>query len=211
MITAYRGIKEDWEELVKLLQIHQQNHSEQYYYQVRSGVPNDLLSQASRIIYLNRTCFNGIYRVNLQGEFNVPRGSKNNVLLNTDDFDSIAKLLKNADIHQSDFEDLIDEAQEGDFIFADPPYTVRHNLNGFIKYNEKLFSWYDQERLAHSLFRAKKRGAIILMTNACHSSIRELYQDSGFHVQTVSRVSSISASAKSRKNFEELIFSSYPT
>jgi DNA adenine methylase len=81
VISAYKGIKEDWKDLLRLLETHQQNHSDQYYYQIRAEEPNELLQQASRIIYLNRTCFNGIYRVNQQGIFNVPRGSKNSVLL----------------------------------------------------------------------------------------------------------------------------------
>jgi DNA adenine methylase len=125
VITTYKGIREDWEGLLQLLEIHQQNHSDQYYYQIRAEEPNALIERASRIIYLNRTCFNGIYRVNQQGIFNVPRGSKNSVLLDSDDFYSIAKLLKNADIRQSDFEDLIDKAQEGDFIFVAPLFFYR--------------------------------------------------------------------------------------
>jgi DNA adenine methylase len=104
-----------------------------------------------------------------------------------------------------DFEPLIDSALDGDFIFADPPYTVRHNLNGFIKYNEELFSWEDQVRLATSLRRAARRGAKIVSTNANHESVRALYEGRGFALDTVSRYSSISADAKSRKQFEELL------
>jgi DNA adenine methylase len=205
VIIAYKGIRDNWKSLVQQLETHQINHSDQYYYQVRAKMPSGLVEQASRMIYLNRTCFNGIYRVNRNGVFNVPRGSKNNVILSTDDFEAIANLLANADVRCTDFQKLIDEAQEGDLIFADPPYTVRHNINGFVKYNEKLFSWSDQERLAESLVRAKERGAQIVMTNANHASVKELYQDMGFKFITVSRVSTISASAKSRKNFEELV------
>ncbi|MBF6650209.1 Dam family site-specific DNA-(adenine-N6)-methyltransferase [Methylobacter sp. BlB1] len=209
VISAYKAIKDDWKNLVQQLEIHQINHSDQYYYQIRAKTPNCLVEQASRMIYLNRTCFNGIYRVNRNGLFNVPRGSKNSVILPTDDFESMANLLASADIRCSDFQKLIDEAQEGDLIFADPPYTVRHNLNGFVKYNEKLFSWSDQERLAESLLRAKDRGAQIVMTNANHASVRELYQDKDFKFLTVSRASSISASTKSRKRFEELVILSH--
>lgn len=157
------------------------------------------------MIYLNRTCFNGIYRVNLQGEFNVPRGSKNNVLLDEDDFEATARLLGRAQIRLADFESLIDEAGDGDLIFADPPYTVRHNFNGFVKYNEKLFSWSDQERLACALLRANVRGAKVVCTNADHASIRQLYKDSGFNLVEVCRFSSVSASAGSRRQFEELV------
>src|SRR5690606_34900787 len=105
------------------------------------------------------TCFNGLYRVNLKGEFNVPVGAKTSVLLPDDDFELVGKWLKEVKFTSEDFETIIDQAGIGDFVFADPPYTVRHNNNGFIKYNENLFSWADQVRLRDALFRAKGRGA----------------------------------------------------
>lgn len=157
------------------------------------------------MIYLNRTCFNGIYRVNANGDFNVPKGSKDSVLLDTDDFEAVSMALQHASIYLCDFETLIDNAQEGDFVFADPPYTVRHNRNGFVKYNEVLFSWEDQIRLSRALLRAKKRGATIIATNANHASVRELYETRHFVLETVSRFSSISASPESRRQFEELV------
>ncbi|OHX34312.1 DNA methyltransferase [Methylomonas sp. LWB] len=207
LIAAYRGIKENWKAVVKSLQYHSRQHSDEYFYLMRGSHPKDVIRRASRMIYLNRTCFNGIYRVNLRGEFNVPRGTKDSVLLSSDRFDLIAKLLESADIRSADFEILIDEAQTDDFIFADPPYTVRHNFNGFVKYNEKLFSWQDQERLAEALIRAKNRGVHILSTNANHSSIRDLYENYGFKLNTTSRFSSISALSKHRKQFDEMIIS----
>lgn len=205
VIAVYEGLKTNWKFIKKSLQYHQRMHCDKYYYQVRDKRTKDPLQQASRMIYLNRTCFNGIYRVNLDGVFNVPRGSKNAVLLDTDDFEAISKRLENATIRLSDFEELIDEAQEGDLVFADPPYTVRHNLNGFIKYNEKLFLWSDQERLAKALVRAQLRGAYIVSTNANHHSVRKLYEDSNFVLKTVSRFSGISASPDNRKQYEELV------
>jgi DNA adenine methylase len=205
VIAAYSGIKENWKALVRSLRFHEREHSDDHFYNVRARKPNNNIQRASRMLYLNRTCFNGIYRVNLRGEFNVPRGSKDAVLLETDNFEGISRALQSADIRLEDFEVLIDEAESGDFIFADPPYTVRHNLNGFTKYNEKLFSWQDQERLAAALIRARDRGAYVVLTNANHSSVRDLYEGQGFHFVTTSRFSSISASAGSRKQFEELI------
>jgi DNA adenine methylase len=205
ILSVYLGLKNNWRYIKRSLQYHQRKHSDKYYYKVRGSMPDNVLRQASRMIYLNRTCFNGIYRVNTQGFFNVPRGSKNSVLLETDDFENVSKALKNASIFLADFEILIDKAQEGDLVFADPPYTVRHNLNGFIKYNEVLFSWEDQERLSRALIRAKKRGAKIVSTNANHKSIRELYKGNDFCLETVSRFSSISAASENRKQFEELV------
>ncbi len=208
VISAYTGIKQNWKGVVRSLQHHDRSHTDEYYYLVRDRRPKALIPRASRMIYLNRTCFNGIYRVNLQGEFNVPRGTKDSVLSEGDQFEAMSNLLMSADIRLSDFEVLIDMAKEGDLVFADPPYTVRHNFNGFVKYNEKLFSWQDQERLAASLVRAKARGAYIISTNASHATIKELYGGHDFKLTTTSRFSSISASAEYRKQFDELIITS---
>jgi DNA adenine methylase len=205
LIAAYSGIKRDWARLEKALELHHENHSDEYYYQIRDWDPPDLVNQASRLIYLNRTCFNGIYRTNLQGQFNVPRGDRDQVIRDTDDFEGVAKLLGGAEIRVSDFEATIDEAGEGDFIFADPPYTVRHNLNGFVRYNETLFSWEDQERLFRALDRARRRNVKIVSTNADHNSVKALYRDKGFTLRPISRFSAISATKDSRKKFTELL------
>ena len=103
-----------------------------------------------------------------------------------------------------DFEKLIDRAEKEDLLFLDPPYTVRHNNNGFVKYNEVLFSWADQERLANAANRARLRGAKIIITNANHESLRELYLNN-FTVKEVSRYSSIAAKSLNRNKYEELI------
>ncbi|MEQ6292186.1 DNA adenine methylase [Vogesella sp. GCM10023246] len=207
LIAAYAGIKKDWLALERSLKYRQRAHREDpdYYYRIRERQPKDVLQRAARLIYLNRTCFNGIYRVNRQGKFNVPRGSKTRVVLDTDDFESMSKVLQRAELRESDFEALIDEARCGDFVFADPPYTVRHNYNGFIKYNEILFSWADQQRLAAALLRAARRGVKLICTNANHESVRDLYSSNDFELIQVARNSSISAKSSSRKNFEELI------
>lgn len=205
LIATYEAVRDAWPALNQRLDSHQSNHDEEHYYAVRQSRPRLEVTKAARLIYLNRTCFNGIYRVNLHGEFNVPKGTKDSVVLETDDFEGAAKLLKNADLRVSDFETVIDEASADDLVFADPPYTVRHNVNGFVKYNEQLFSWHDQERLADALARARDRGVKIVLTNANHQSIRKLYRERSFELHSVSRYSSISASSASRKQFDELV------
>lgn len=205
LIIAFQGIKNNWENLESLLQMHQKKHGEKHYEKVRAIVPDIPIERAARLIYLNRTCFNGIYRVNLKGEFNVPKGTRDSVIFETDNFKRVSELLANAEIRISDFEALIDEAKRNDFVFADPPYTVRHNLNAFVKYNEKLFSWDDQVRLAKALARARDRGAKIVSTNANHQSVRDLYEEHCFILKVVSRFSPISADPKNRKQFSELV------
>lgn len=204
LVETYNAIKEDWERVLYHLRRHDQHHSYDYYYQMRDFTPKSKYTRAARFIYLNRTCFNGLYRVNLEGKFNVPIGSKQNVLLNTDDFESISASLKNFEVLHSDFEQIIDKARNGDLLFVDPPYTVKHNENGFIKYNEKLFSWEDQLRLKDALLRASNRGAHIVLTNAKHDSIKKLYQRE-FKLLSLNRNNLIAAKAENRGVYGEYL------
>jgi DNA adenine methylase len=187
------------------LQEHQERHGKRYYYDVRRQVPQALVERAARTLYLNRTSFNGMYRVNQAGEFNVPKGVKTKVVMDTDDFVAAAKLLRSAKIRVSDFEPLIDEASARDLVFADPPYVVGHNNNGFVKYNEKLFKWDDQIRLANALNRARKRKVKIVATNAAHADVEQLYKKRGFFIHQVERYSSISGSSHGRCKFREIV------
>jgi DNA adenine methylase len=208
LINAYQAIRDDWNGLLNSLKYRQRRHRQDadgYFYWLRDRVPADAVERASRLIYLNRTCFNGIYRVNRQGQFNVPRGDKEKVVIETDDFAAMSRLLAGAELRACDFEPLVDRATEGDLVFCDPPYTVRHNYNGFRKYNEVLFSWSDQERLAAALLRAARRGANVVCTNANHDSVRSLYKKPEFELHIVSRYSRISADNASRRYFEEII------
>lgn len=203
LIETYQAIRDDWEEVLLKLQEHQDYHCQEYYYEIRSTDYPEVCDRAAKFLYLNRTCWNGLFRVNLSGKFNVPIGTKTKVILD-DDFQLISKLLKNADLSVSDFENTIEKAQEGDLIFADPPYSVKHNYNGFVKYNEKIFSWADQERLQKSLKAAKSRGAKIMLTNANHKSIHELYSD-GFDIYEANRHSTLSGSREHRCATSELV------
>ncbi|ENW05265.1 DNA adenine methylase [Acinetobacter beijerinckii] len=209
LMNVYNSIKLNPIEVEALLKIHHSNHSKDYYYYIRDLEPDDYLEQAAQFLYLNRTCFNGIYRVNLKGKFNVPIGTKTEVLLENDDFIKVSECLLNVEIMNQDFEKIIDMADKGDLLFIDPPYTVRHNNNGFIKYNENLFSWEDQVRLHESLKRAHNREVKILCTNANHQSIHDLYEEDYFNKNIVSRYSSISGKKSSRNQYEEVVIRNY--
>jgi len=204
LINTYSALQKNWRLVYRYLKEHHANHSPQYYYQIREKQLQSSFTRAAQFIYLNRTCWNGLYRVNLQGSFNVPIGTKSSVVFEDDRFDLVSEKLQSATLVVADFEDLIDAAGDGDFVFVDPPYTVRHNHNAFIKYNEKLFSWFDQLRLFQALKRAKSRGALILGTNAYHQSVRNLYEND-FDTMCVSRNSPISSKASTRSKFEELV------
>lgn len=107
-----------------------------------------------------------------------------------------------------DFEIIIDEAKKGDFVFVDPPYTIKHNLNGFIGYNENIFHWDDQIRLSESLKRASTRGCLVMLTNANHLSIRELYEKE-FDILVLKRSSTIAGIGSNRGIYEEAIIRNY--
>jgi DNA adenine methylase len=204
LIDTYRAIATDWEEVVRILASYHLEHSPTLYYKVRQSTPHLLSARAARFIYLNRTCFNGLYRVNLKGVFNVPVGTKASILMPDDDFELTSRRLERVKLSCDDFQAVIDKTGSTDFIFADPPYTVNHNLNGFIKYNEKLFSWDDQVRLRDALFRASRRGATVLVSNADHESIRLLYKDSQ-SMSVLGRHSIMAANASQRRATTELL------
>lgn len=204
LIESYLAIKSDYKRVADHLRAHATKHSAEYYYKIRAMKCRNEYSRAAQFIYLNRTCWNGLYRVNRQGEFNVPIGTKTKVILDDDDFENISSALQNSEITAADFETQIDRSGAGDFVFADPPYTVRHKHNGFIKYNETLFHWDDQVRLRDALLRAKNRGVRILLTNADHESIRTLFRDD-FSISELSRYSAISGVSSSRGSYSELI------
>ena len=204
LINCYNAIKSNFREVEKHLRSHQRKHCDAYYYQVRESQPRKECTKAAKFLYLNRTCWNGLYRVNLQGKFNVPRGTKNKVLLDSDNFEKVAIRLSEGEILCQDFEKTLSLSGEGDFVFIDPPYTVNHNLNGFLKYNEKIFSWADQVRLKEAIACAVDRGAMITMTNADHDSIHKLYAGM-CKIEKVERSSVISGRVSHRGVTSEII------
>ncbi|MEZ2224116.1 DNA adenine methylase [Rhizobium sp. RCC_161_2] len=202
LIATYQAIKEDWKSVVDRLEEHHDRHSKDYYYSQRGVEHQDVASRAAHFLYLNRACWNGLYRENLKGEFNVPIGTKSKIIFENDNFKSVSEVLKSADIRCCDFEETISKARGGDAIFVDPPYTTAHNMNGFIKYNQKIFSWEDQVRLRDALVNAVDRGAKVVATNAWHESVIDLYSGSATIVE-VPRASVISGNNRGRKGTSE--------
>lgn len=208
LIACYRAVRDAPDVIAAGLADHHALHGKEHYYRVRDQKPDDPIERAVWFLYLNRTCWNGLYRVNRKNEFNVPIGTKSAVTLASDDFSGISTVLAAAELANCDFETTLDQAGTGDFVFVDPPYTVKHNLNGFLKYNDKIFSWADQVRLRDAVARAGARGAHVLVTNANHISIRELYEGVG-RSEVVGRASVLAAKAVNRVPTEELVIRSW--
>ncbi len=207
LITTFRAIQNNWQAVDQRLRAHARSHDREYYYRVREMRPRTDATVAARMIYLNRTCFNGIYRVNRRGQFNVPIGTHNNVILSTDQFQQRAQILQNAQLLCGDFEDVINMAHRDDFLFCDPPYAVLDDEQRFVGYTRQTFDWNDQVRLAHAIELARQRGVKIIMTNVNHPDVRELYQTGDYTLEEVTRYSSISGLSGGRQQYSELIVS----
>jgi DNA adenine methylase len=209
LITTYRALRDMPATAHRKLCDFQKLHSREFYYATRQANPRTSIARACRFLYLNRVCFNGLYRVNQKGVFNVPLGTKSEVEYPEGYLSSVGKALQGATITQADFELAIDESRRGDFVFLDPPYTVAHNHNGFIKYNDVLFTWDDQQRLARAALRAARRGSFVFVANADHEAVRALYPE--FNAHTLHRLSTLAADSATRRKTTEAAFLNYPT
>jgi len=207
LITMYHALRNDTDAVIQLLSRYP--HSEDFYYQIRARSPRSQCSIAARLLYLNRTCWNGLYRVNREDKFNTPFGRfKNPTICDRERLFQAAHLLRRARLRVGDFETIVAEAKSGDFVYFDPPYITGHKHNGFLKYNAPLFSWADQKRLARFALDLVKAGVHVLVSNADHPTVVGLYE--GFNYYRVTRQSLIGGDASSRGEVVEALLSSYP-
>lgn len=211
LINLFVQMRDHPQELAKQLEAHQKKHSKTYYYEIRDKNYVSSMERAGRFLYLNRTCFNGMYRENKNGKFNVPIGTKDNCIYDIDKFEHYSNALKNAELMTCDFRSTIKKAGSGDLLFVDPPYTIgQAQQNSFIKYNSKLFSWNDQEDLCSEIVAARNRGVIIISTNAYCDELLEMYKKEGFYVQPIEKKSTISGVIDKRRKTTELLITSFP-
>ena len=203
LIETYNVIKSDVNSVVSALKNHKNN--EEYYYYIRSKEFECPIERAAQFIYLNQTSYNGIYRVNLKGKYNVPYGGFGKNFLDEKNLRIVSKGRESFALFSADFFDTIENIQKGDLVFLDPPYTVSHNKNGFIKYNEKLFSVCDQKRLSEYLRTVDSKGATYLMTNADHDAVRDIFSDVPT-VRTLERANLIGGKQAKRGHVTELLF-----
>lgn len=172
---------------------------------MRSHAPITDLEHAVRTIYLNRTAFNGLWRVNALGEFNVPFGCKPATRLPTKgELLATSTTLARARLDVSDFE-IAARRTTAPTIYFDPPYTVSHNHNGFVRYNERIFSWEDQQRLADVAATLVTQGRSVVISNAFHSDVRNLYRDGPFKLYRVHRLTNLAANKAYRGTVNELL------
>lgn len=204
LISTYKVIKENPKDLIETLSTYE--NTEAFYYDIRKMKFESEIENAAKFIYLNQTSFNGIYRVNLKGEYNVPYGFRDKDFLEIDTISDLSKALQNSNLSSGDFEDFLPFINERDLVFLDPPYTVSHNNNGFIKYNQKIFSLDDQYRLKRFIDKVKKRGAYYILTNAAHEVIVEIFHDDQDRMYELSRASLVGGANAARGSVKEYIF-----
>ena len=207
LIDAYLGIRDNVEQVISFISRWQV--SEDQYYAVRALSPKTTEERAARFIYLNRTSFNGIYRVNRKGEYNVPWGKKDAYKFNYNRIRLASSALQGVDICCQAFEKSLADVQPGDLVFLDPPYTVSHNNNGFIEYNKKLFSLDDQYALRKYIDSLNELGAYFILTNAAHDKIKEIFNGVGT-VLELQRHCGLGGRNAMRRNTGELIFTNIP-
>lgn len=210
LINAYNTVKTNVPELIAALTVMAKNHSKEFYYKIRDVDPSTLsnIEMAARFIYLNKTCFNGLYRVNSQGKFNVPIGSyKAPQIVDVKSLLEINKLLKNAIIKVMPFEKTLESAKSGDFIYLDPPYYPVKEGRSFTKYSKDDFSKEDQEKLASVFNELDRLGCKVMLSNSDTEFIRNLYKK--YTQNTVQARRMINCDATARGAISEIVVTNY--
>jgi DNA adenine methylase len=178
----------------------------EFFYAIRANRSPGRYKRAAEFIYLNKTCWNGLYRVNANGDFNVPFGApKSANIVDGANLRACAEALARptVELRRASFAVALSDAAAGDLVFLDPPYVTGHNNNGFIDYNETLFSWEDQVAAAGAAIAAADRGAHVVVTNAYHADVLALYP--GFSVRPLIRASTLASDSTKRRTVEEAV------
>ncbi len=202
LIETYSCLKLDVKGVIKELKKFE--NTEDCYYDVRSKYYKSETKRAARFIFLNQTSFNGIYRENLNGEYNVPYGHRTKDFFDPENLLLVSNSLINTELVQADFSSCLKNVKQGDFIFLDPPYTITHNDNGFFKYNQKLFSETDQFRLSKMIDEIKRKKAFYMLTNAAHNKVVSIF-DKGDTIFEFKRASLIGGKNAKRGKYGEIV------
>jgi DNA adenine methylase len=214
LINCYKVIKENPEELLETCEKHYKNNSKEYFYRLRELDRQANFEQlspverAARIIYLNKTCFNGLFRVNSQGQFNVPYGDYTNpVIADPLVIRAVSMFLNQRSVRicEGDFSDAVSTARKGSFIYFDPPYHPVSDTSSFTGYSINGFGEKDQEKLKLLCDKLSDRGCQVLISNSDANLIRELYNDSRYEIVEVQATRAINVVGSKRGKVGELL------
>lgn len=205
LLDLYNVVMERPGELVGALDRLGSQYSEEFYYRMRAAIPDDLVERAARTVFLNKTGYNGLYRKNSSGGFNVPFGKRKRCpgLYNRANLAAVGARLRRAELRCSDFAAVIGEAGPGDFVYCDPPYEPLSKTSSFNAYKDGGFSRKEQERLRDSCAEAADRGAMVAVSNSSAAFIKELY--AGFDIRTLMARRVINSKIDRRSEIEEVL------
>ena len=217
LINVYEVVRDKPEELIAILKKHDEKNSEEYYYEIR-GLDRTVefealnnVDKAARIIYLNKTCYNGLYRVNSAGQFNSPYGKyKNPNIVNATTIRAMSKFLNGSGIKiiNGEYKAVMRSARKGAFVYLDPPYMPISTSSSFTGYTENGFGYDKQVELKQECDRLKSKGIAFLLSNSDCTEIRELYAD--YDIRTVQAKRSINSNAQKRGEINEVLISYVP-
>jgi DNA adenine methylase len=214
LINCFVVVRDKPYELIELLSNHRKKHSKDYYYAVRSIESDrlDCVSKAARLIYLNKTCFNGLYRVNSKGQFNVPMGDyENPSIFDKNILFQASQLLQGVHLRVMTFEKVLDLAEKEDFIYFDPPYIPLSKTSSFTQYSKVSFSAKEQKRLSEVFSILDLRGCFVMLSNSDHALTRELYRDYEKNIVIVRAKRIINSVGSKRGAINEVVVTSYDT
>ena len=211
LIITYQTIRDDVYSLIRKLEILGRDTTKSAFLRIRAEKPMRDLSRAARFIYLNKTCFNGLWRVNSKGDFNVPWGKlKSPIVLNVENLLMVSKRLQGAKITQGPYQRALESAQKGDLVYLDPPYLPISASASFSKYAKEDFGVLDQYALAGVIDGLSARNVNVILSNSDTPLTRKIFGDSlALHQILVPRT--ISANASSRKPVNEIIGTNFPS
>lgn len=214
LINCFVIVRDKPSELVESLLNHRKKHSKEYYYAVRSIESNrlDSVDRAARLIYLNKTCFNGLYRVNSKGQFNVPFGDyESPSIFDKNTLFQASQLLRGVHLQVMSFEKILDFAGKDDFVYFDPPYIPLSKTSSFTRYSKSDFSMKEQKQLSEVFEALDSRGCFVMLSNSDHALTRELYRDYKKNTVVVRAKRMINSVGSKRGAIDELIVTSYST
>ena len=203
LINCYMMVRDRVEDLISTLSTYP--YSEEFYYTIRAEMPEDPVLRAARMIYLNRTCYNGLYRVNKQSQFNVPFGRyKNPLICDPERLRAASYALRNAELHCADYQETLRQyAKPGDFVYIDPPYYPVSKYSDFKRYTAEFFYTDDQRVLAEMVKKLAQLGCYVLVSNSYCDFILDIYD--GCEIVEVSARRNINKDPQKRGEVKEVL------
>ena len=214
LVLSYVTIRDRLEKLIESLENHSKNYhkdSTGYYYEVRNQEPKNQIEKVSRLLFLNKTCFNGLYRVNSKGKFNVPLGRYTNPnIVNKENLQAVSKTLQSGKIKIScrDFSSIIKDAKKGDFVYFDPPYQPVSDTANFTSYTHRDFTEDDLERLADLANQLNSKGCHVMLSNSNSKTVKKLFS-SKWKIKEIKANRAINSNSQKRTGHKEIIIKNY--